>query len=70
MFFIPFLPLLCCCSVSMSSLISCGDKIPFIKDKLPIIYASLSSSTCSLIILCVIVTMVIMWFGKGLLSSL
>ena len=68
-FIVPFLPLLCCCSLSMSSLISCGNKIPFIKDKLPMIYTSSSSTMCSSSILCIIVMIVIMWFGKGLLSS-
>lgn len=57
MFFIPIIPLLICCILSMSSLLSCGNRIPYVKDYLPMILSSSGSciSVCS--VLCIILTL-------------
>ena len=68
-FIIPFLPPLCCCCCScLSSIFSCGDKIPFIKDKLPLIYTSSSSTICILVCICIALIMGALWAGKSLLG--
>ena len=66
---VPFLALICCCSSSMSSLVLFGDKMPFISDKLPEIYASLSSSTCITLILCIVCMVGTFWAGSSAVNT-
>jgi hypothetical protein len=67
---VPFLALICCCSSSISSLVLCGDKIPIISGELPEIYASLSSSTCIALILCIVCMVGTFWAGGSAASAL
>lgn len=72
MFFIPFIPLLCCCSSSSLSLLLFRDRIPSLENYLPIIFGSFGSCICISTIICIMITIGIFYsfttIGKTLVE--